>query len=68
MNIRTEDIKYTQIEYSTSNPIYKGYHKQTNAPDAASDWWIIKYSYSGSDIVKIQESEGSWTNRASLSW
>jgi hypothetical protein len=66
MNIKTEDVKYTKIEYDTGNPIYKGYHKNCKASTAMSDWWIIKYTYDGSDITDIQETEGSWDNRASL--
>jgi hypothetical protein len=68
MNITKEDIKCTQIEYDSGNPIYKGYHSMTNATDGVNDWWIIKYTYSGDDIIKIQETEGSWTNRATLNW
>lgn len=68
MNIKQEDIKCTQIEYSAGNPIYKGYHWMTNAPDSFTDWWIIKYTYDGTDIIKIQELQGTWTGRATLSW
>jgi hypothetical protein len=68
MNISQADIKSTQIEYSTGNPIYKGYHRLTNAPDGDPNWWVIKYSYDGTDIVKIQETEGTWTARATLGW
>jgi hypothetical protein len=68
MNIAIADIKCTQIEYSTGSPIYKGYHRLTNASDDDPNWWIFKYTYDGTDIVKIQESEGSWTNRTTLGW
>jgi hypothetical protein len=68
MNIKQEDIKCTKIEYSTGNPIYKGVHSMTNAPDSAVDWWIYKYTYDGTDIIKIQECEGTWTARATLGW
>jgi hypothetical protein len=68
MNIKASDAKCTQIEYSSNNPIYKGYHVLTNAADSDPHWWVIKYTYDGTDIIKIQECEGTWTARATLGW
>jgi hypothetical protein len=63
-----ENPRYTQIEYSSSNPIYKGYNLKTNALDSDPNWEIFKFTYDGTDIVKIQVATGTWTARASLGW
>ena len=60
--------KSKQMEYSTGTLIYAGYHLHTNAPDGDTQWEVIKYTYDGSDLTKIQKSEGTWTGRASLNW
>jgi hypothetical protein len=62
------DVKRTKIEYSSNNPIYKGYHLITNASVDDPNWIITKFTYDGTDITDIQISEGSWTNRATLGW
>lgn len=63
-----KDWKSKNMEYDTGAIIYAGYNLLTNAPDGDAHWEVIKYTYDGSDITKIQKSEGTWTDRASLGW
>jgi hypothetical protein len=52
-----------------SNIIYMGVNSVSNADAGASTWFIYKLTYSGSDVTRVQGPlEGSWSNRASLSW
>ena len=58
-----------RMEYSDGNIAYKGTHRQNNAGTDETTWVITKYTWSGSDIVRIQGPLlGSWDNRASLGW
>jgi hypothetical protein len=64
-----EGYRSKQIEYDGSNLVlYKGYNLNTNAPDSDPNWEVIKFTYSGSNIIKTQKAIGTWTARASLTW
>lgn len=63
-----EGWKRKKMEYDTGSVIYAGYNLHTNAPDDDDQWEIIKYTYDGTDIIGIQKSQGTWTDRVSLNW
>jgi hypothetical protein len=58
------EFKCKKMAYDTGDILYIGYHENANAPDAATDHWLVKFTYDGTDIVKQQLSQGDWTNRA----
>ena len=52
-----------------SNLIYRGVHEMHDMSTANEDWEIWKYTYSGSDIIRIEGPlRGSWDGRAALVW
>lgn len=53
-----------KFELSAGNIIYSGMNLDTDAVDSDADWVILKYTYTGSDITKIQRKIGSWQDRA----
>lgn len=59
---------YADIRYDVddSAPIYIGSNVTTNAITSAIDWKILKFTYSGSNVTRIQLAYGSWDARASL--
>lgn len=61
---------YCDIRFDTSDaaPIYIGLNVTNGASANATDWKILKFTYSGSDVTRIQTAYGSWTGRAGLSW
>jgi len=60
------ESKCTKFEYSSGSVIYKGEHWKTNPSEDDPFFIITKFTYSGTSVVMIQISEGSWTNRSSL--
>jgi len=61
---------YCDIRFDAddSAPIYIGLNVTNGASVDALDWKVIKFTYSGSNVTRIQTAYGSWTNRAGLSW
>lgn len=59
---------YADIQFDASDaaPIYIGLNLLKGASNAATDWKIYKFTYSGSDVTRIQLAYGSWTGRAAL--
>lgn len=55
-----------QFDPSDAVPIYIGMNVDKGASDAATTWKVYKFTYSGSDVTRIQLAYGSWTGRASL--
>jgi len=55
-----------QFDPNDSAPDYIGLHKTKGAADSLTDWKIYKFTYSGSNVTRIQLAYGSWTGRASL--
>lgn len=57
---------YSDIRFDPSDaaPVYIGLNV-TNGADVTSDneWKILKFSYSGSDVTRIQTAYGNWTGR-----
>lgn len=57
------DIRF---DANDSAPIYIGLNPSTNASDDSVAWVIYKFTYSGSNVTRIQKATGTWTGRASL--
>ena len=63
-------FKDQRFAYNGSNLEYRGAHFKHNAGTDDELWQIWKYSYDGSDNISRIEGplEGTWDNRALLSW
>jgi len=61
-----------RIEYSGDNPIYVGYNRGANAATDDETWYIIKMTYSGNNVTRVQLPDNgpqfkyAWDDRASL--
>ena len=49
-----------------SQPIYIGLHITNGAATTDTGWTVYKFSYSGSNVTRIQLAYGSWDNRVGL--
>lgn len=58
---------YADIRFDASDalPDYIGLNLTNGASEGAGTWKLYKFTYSGSDVTRIQLAYGSWTNRAS---
>ena len=56
------DIRF---DANDAAPDYIGLNVVADASTASTDWRIYKFTYSGSDVTRIQMSNGAWMNRAS---
>jgi hypothetical protein len=56
---------YADIRYDASDaaPNYIGLNLTNGAAEGSDSWKIYKFTYSGSDVTRIQLAYGSWTNR-----
>lgn len=57
------DIRF---DADDSAPVYIGLNPEPSAVTSANSWIIFKFTYSGSNVTRIQKARGSWDNRASL--
>ena len=57
------DIRF---DASDAAPDYIGLHITNGASQGATDWKIYKFTYSGSNVTRIQLAYGSWTGRVAL--
>ena len=58
-----------RMEFTSGNLIYKGTHRQNKADTADTLWAITKYTWTGTDLTRIQGPlPGAWDNRESLDW
>ncbi len=48
-----------------SAPTYIGMHVTQGESTASTDWKLLKFTYSGSNVTRIQLTYNSWDNRAS---
>jgi len=55
-----------RLEYSGSNPIYIGYHLINGAATSDSNWWIKKLTYSGENVIRIQTTQGAYSDKENL--
>lgn len=59
-----------RIEYSGDNATYIGYSRVANAPTDQPIWFIVKLTYSGSNVTRVQlpdtgaSFEYAWDDRA----
>ena len=59
----------TRFESSSGDLIYKGIHSTHKALTSDSNWMIWKYTWSGTDVTRIEGPlDGSWDGRGGLSW
>jgi hypothetical protein len=57
------DIRF---DANDAAPDYIGLNVVADASTASPDWRVYKFSYSGSDVTRIQMANGAWMSRASL--
>ena len=57
-----------RFDADDSAPDYIGVNKTNNAPTSRGDWVIRKFTYSGSNVTRIQTLTGAWDDRATLGW
>lgn len=57
------DIRYDPDDLQ---PTYLGLHLDTNASTTDLNWKIFKYSYTGTNVNRIQLAYGAWDNRLTL--
>ena len=56
------DIRF---DADDSAPIYIGLNTTNGAATSSTDWKLYKFTYSGSNVTRIQLAYSSWDNRAS---
>ncbi len=59
-------IGIVKFDDSDLLPDYIGMNKDADATDGATDWLILKNTYSGDDVTQIQFKVGTWTGREAL--
>ena len=64
---RVSQMQWTDIRYdaSDSQPNYIGL-ASTDLSTSDDGWVIFKFTYSGSNVTRIQKTKGVWDNRTSL--
>jgi hypothetical protein len=55
-----------RFDADDSAPTYIGLHVTNGAATDAEDWKVLKFSYSGSNVTRVQTAYGSWDGRAGL--
>lgn len=60
------DAKDVRFDPDDSAPNYVGLHESQGAATSDSHWVVIKFTYSGSNVTRIQKAKGAWDDRASL--
>jgi len=58
-----QDIRF---DADDSAPDYIGLNKTNGAATSAETWIVYKFTYSGSNVTRIQKAYGSWDGRAAL--
>jgi len=63
-SLKASDIRF---DADDSAPNYIGLHQDTDANTSTNkDWVIYKFTYSGSNVTRIQKTKGAWDDRATL--
>lgn len=52
-----------RFDPNDSAPTYIGKNKTNGAATSANDWTIYKFTYSGSDVTRIQKTTDAWDDR-----
>lgn len=61
------DAKDTRFDANDAAPDYIGINSTSNDADTSgTNWLVYKFTYSGSDVTRIQRATGSWDGRAAL--
>jgi len=61
-----------RIEYTGDNPIYIGYNRLQNAATSDETWFIVKLTYSGANVIRVQLPDSgpqfkyAWDDRATI--
>jgi hypothetical protein len=65
---RGSNVSYSDILFDPddSAPVYIGMNKINNTATSEDTWIIRKFTYSGSNVTRIQKVTGVWDDRASL--
>ena len=66
--VRDYKYPYVLFEYSGGDLEYMGVHNTHGTATSDSAWGVSKFTYSADGIVRIEELEGAWDDRATLSW
>ncbi len=61
--VTARDVRF---DPNDSAPNYIGVNETQNAGTDATDWIVYKFTYSGSNVTRIQIAMGSWDDRAGL--
>jgi hypothetical protein len=61
--LMAQDIRF---DPNDDQPNYIGLNANTNGDTSAVGWIIYKFTYSGSDVIRIQKTKGIWDDRATL--
>ena len=56
------DIRF---DADDSTPTYIGLHVTNGAATSETDWKLLKFTYSGTAVTRVQTAYNSWDNRAS---
>jgi hypothetical protein len=59
---------YGDVRYDPDDlqPVYLGLHLDKNADTTDNKWKIYKYTYTGTNVTRIQLAYGNWDLRISL--
>ena len=59
---------YSDVRFdpSADAPVYIGLHVTNGEPETSTDWKVLKFTYSGTAITRIQTAYGSFAGRAAL--
>lgn len=62
--VDTDFYSDIRLDPDSSQPVYVGLHVTNGASTFSLDWKILKLTYNGSNIERVQVAYGSWDNRA----
>ena len=62
-SIMARDIRY---DPGDETPDYIGLNQVTDADTTSVNWVIYKFTYSGTETIRIQKTRGAWDERTSL--
>ena len=61
--------KDARYEWSSGDLIYKGLHTTHKAATSDTNWYVWKFTWSGSDLERKEGPlTGSWDGKAALAW
>ena len=60
------DAEVILFDADDSAPDYIGLNEDKDAVTTDTDWIVLKFTYSGSNVTKIERAVGAWDSRAGL--